>query len=251
MRRGATPGGAGNAKVDSSATAEILAMASAAGQAPAPADAGKAGGGPASAPGIGGGGAPGMPGRRGRDEVPGANAGNGANPFADAGLPPGPGRFRDRDEGNVGVGIRPPGGTSAPGDFHSPSKAVTSFLNALKNKDVERLAEATALRVQTKEAKDGPMKTTLTAIVLQNVAAEDLDELATKLEGMNIVGQNVPTSTARVGVTVGKMDRNHAVTRTITVRKEKGGWKVLDISGLRDMEAAASGRSSLTRRKRN
>jgi hypothetical protein len=123
---------------------------------------------------------------------------------------------------------------------------VTAFLDALKAKDVDRLIEATALRAKT-EAK-GPFRAVLDSIVEQNPAQEDIDHLAKVLEGMNIMGQNYPRSTGRIGIIVGKTVKRHQVTRTITVRKEKDGWKVVDIGGLADHSKSTSGQSSLRSR---
>ncbi len=76
-----------------------------------------------------------------------------------------------------------------------------------------------------------------TAILEQSLAPEDLDELAKKFEGMKIMGNNTPKSTGRFEVIVGKGATNGSqFHRTITLRKEKLGWKVVDISGVREFE---------------
>jgi hypothetical protein len=120
---------------------------------------------------------------------------------------------------------------------------VTSFLNAVKAKDAERLAEATALRAPT-EASPRYQKI-FTAIVEQSLTPEDLDELAKKLEGMNIIGQNQAKSSGRLGIIIGKngQQSGESLQRTITVRKEKSGWKVCDISGQREFEPFGRRRS--------
>jgi hypothetical protein len=110
-----------------------------------------------------------------------------------------------------------------------------SFLGALRAKDAEALAEATALHAPT-EASAHYQKA-FTAIVEQSLAPEDFDEIAKKFEGMTIVGQNQAKSSGRLGIIVGKTgQKGEYLTRTITVRKEKLGWKVADISGQREFE---------------
>jgi hypothetical protein len=77
-----------------------------------------------------------------------------------------------------------------------------------------------------------------TAIVEQSLAPEDFDEIAKKFEGMSIVGQNQAKSSGRLGIIVGKTgQKGEYLSRTITVRKEKLGWKVADISGEGKIEA--------------
>ena len=120
-------------------------------------------------------------------------------------------------------------------NFRTPVGAVTAFLNALKVKDPERLAEATALRAPT-EAK--PRNRDLfSAILEKSLTEEDLNELAIKLDGFQIVDFNPPHSSARLGVILMKPSRNGSqLIRTITARHEKAGWKVVDISGQGELE---------------
>jgi hypothetical protein len=131
------------------------------------------------------------------------------------------------------------GGADAAPDFSDPYKAVNSFLNALKAKDPERLAEAVALRAGTPEETSANYQKIFVAILEQGLAPEDIDELAKKFEGMQIVGRNEFKSSGRLGVIVGKtgtQQKGDYFTRTITVRKEKSGWKVCDVSGQREFE---------------
>jgi len=112
---------------------------------------------------------------------------------------------------------------------------VNAFLAALRAKSPERLAEATALRAS--EESTGAYKKVFTAILEQSLATEDFDELAKKLEGMQIAGSNQAKSSGRLGIIIGKQgEKGEYFTRTITVRKEKAGWKVADISGQREFE---------------
>ncbi len=127
-------------------------------------------------------------------------------------------------------------------DFSNPYKAVMSFLNAVKAKDMDRIAEATAQRAGRPEETSAHYQKVFQAILEQSLAPEDLDELAKKFEGMKIAGQNQAKSTGRLGIIIAKSAGNSGqqqgdiYTRTITVRKEKAGWKVVDISGQREFE---------------
>ncbi len=126
-------------------------------------------------------------------------------------------------------------------DFRNPYTAVASFLSAVKAKDLDRIAEATALRAGQPTETSPHYQKVFQAILDQSLAPEDLDELAKKFEGMKIVGQNQAKSTGRLGIIVGKagttgQQQGDTFTRTITVRKELKGWKVVDISGERKFE---------------
>ena len=102
---------------------------------------------------------------------------------------------------------------------------------ALKAKDLTRLADATALRAP-QEAKGIKNQKLFASINDGSMTEDDLSELANKLEGYTIMGQNDVKSTARVGIILGKNERNgDQYLRTVTVRREKTGWKVADISG--------------------
>jgi hypothetical protein len=129
----------------------------------------------------------------------------------------------------------PGGGENVVSDFRTPQSAVQSFLSAIRSKDPERLAEATALRAPTESSPQ--YQKVFAAIIEQSLAPEDLDELAKKFEGMSIIGQNQAKSSARLGIIIGKNgQKGEQLTRTITVRKEKAGWKVCDVSGQREFE---------------
>jgi len=122
-----------------------------------------------------------------------------------------------------------PGGT-----FRNPMTAAAAFLKALQAKDPDRLAQTTALRAPT-EASPKYQKM-FTAILEQSLAPEDLDELAKKFEGYQIYGSNQARSTGKFEVIVSRAQGTSQFHRTITLRKEKLGWKVLDISGAREFE---------------
>ncbi len=140
------------------------------------------------------------------------------------------------DMNDPGLDTRPAGPGGAPGaaTFRTPLGGATAFLKALKSKDLGSLAEATALRAPTEAS--AKYQKVFTAIREESLAPEDLDELAKKLEGYQIIGSNVQKSSGRYDVIVGKAQGTSQFHRTITMRKEKAGWKVLDIGGAREFE---------------
>jgi hypothetical protein len=150
------------------------------------------------------------------------------------------------DRNALAQGIQPPppeilsgnaGGGGQPGTkdtFTNPYVATMSFLNALKAKDLDRLAEATALHAPI-EAK-GKNQKLFAAILDQSLSEDDLQELAKSLDGYQIVGQNTPKSTGQLGIIVMKPEGTSQMIRTVTTRHEKKGWKVQDISGKRELE---------------
>ena len=112
--------------------------------------------------------------------------------------------------------------------MHSPQGAVKTFLNALKARDADRLSEATARRAATESsAKNQEM---FGKIIEVSISDSELDDLAKKLEGYQIAGENPPKSTGRVDVVIQKSATMAAIRRRITARREKKGWGVLDIS---------------------
>lgn len=148
-----------------------------------------------------------------------------------------------------GQGMRPPGapggqgavgfpggqgggGAAAadePADFHTQTGAVTAFLNAIKAKDAVRLREATALRAE-QENQGKRTEKLFKSILDESISQDELDDLAKKLDGYQIAGQNIPKSTSRLGIILQKADaRGDMYQRTITVRREKDGWKVCEI----------------------
>jgi hypothetical protein len=147
-----------------------------------------------------------------------------------AGMPAMPGA-----PGMAGAGPGGGGGADEPADFRTQENAVKAFLNALKAKDPVRLREATALRAVREN--EGKANEKLFASILEESMSEDeIDELAKKLEGYQIAGRNVAKSSGRLGIILQKSDKGGDILlRTITVRIEKDGWKVVDIGGVKVM----------------
>ena len=107
---------------------------------------------------------------------------------------------------------------------------MRAFLNALQAKDRDRLAEATALRGQT-EALTDKNKELFLKIVDGSISDAEIDDLAKKLQGFRIAGENAAKTTGKLGIYVDKRTEDGSVLRlTLTVRKEKKGWGVMDLS---------------------
>ena len=125
-----------------------------------------------------------------------------------------------------------PGGSSAddkPANFRTPEGAVEAFLSALRAKDPDRLAEATALRAP----QEPPEKNRILfkKIFELSLSDSELDDLARKFEGYRIAGENPPKSTARVEVILQKSTDNGArYTLVVMTRHEKKGWGVLHLA---------------------
>ncbi len=111
--------------------------------------------------------------------------------------------------------------------FNYPNTGAMAFLAAIKEKDLNKIAQATALRAAT-ESKNQKL---FQLILAQELAQEDLDELSKKLSGFTYAGQNQPKESGKIGIIVSKMQGKSTLRRTITMRHEKYGWKVQDISG--------------------
>ena len=127
-----------------------------------------------------------------------------------------------------------PAGGGAKDNFTTAFDATSSFLAALKSKNLSRIAEATALHAPTEAS--GKNQKLFAAILDQSLSDEDLDEFVKNMDGYQIVGMNQPKSTGRIGITLAKAEGTSQMLRTVTVRHEKKGWKVVDISPRREIE---------------
>jgi hypothetical protein len=137
-----------------------------------------------------------------------------------------------------GAGSGP--GADKPGDFTNGMTGVTSFLNALKAKNIDGLAEAVALHASTDAAVPANQKL-FRSILDTSISDEELDNLAAELDGFQIITDIPSTSTGMMGVLLGKFVPSQRgiqgsgtrITRTITMRREQAGWKVQDIGPAR------------------
>ena len=59
---------------------------------------------------------------------------------------------------------------------------------------------------------------------------------AKKLDGFTFAGTNAAKSSGQLGVIVTKQEGTSLLRRTLTMRHEKAGWKVQDISGQGEIE---------------
>lgn len=127
-----------------------------------------------------------------------------------------------------------PGGANVdngPANTQTPAGAVRAFLNALKDKDKDKLNEATALRSQREAASERNRELFLKIVDL-SISDAELDEIAKELDGYDVAGENAVKSTGQQGVYIDKPTEDGAILRrTVTTRKEKKGWGVMDISG--------------------
>ncbi len=217
------------AKGDASATNELLNLSSSTtNAAPAPEAAkgevpvASVPGGPGNFPGPGGA----MPGGPGPGGMPGPNRGGPGGPDG----PGGPGGM----PGMPGM----PGGndTNQPASYTTPMLGASTFLNAVKSKNKDRIADATALHAQ-REAHSAALQKLFTQIVDLSVSDEQIDELAKALNGYVIQSLDMATSTGRQKVVLGKSNgSNGQFRRTLTMRHEAKGWKVADISGQAEIQ---------------
>jgi len=177
---------------------------------------------------------------------PGAAGGPGSQ-SAYASQAGGPGGPRGGPAGGEGMNMMP-GGPGAggmdgngPADFRTPVGGATAFLKAVRSKDRRALVEATALR-SPNEASTERMKKMFATITDESFSDDTLNELAKALEGYQIVGSNDPKSSGKLGIILEKPNgRSGLLRRTITVRREAKGWKVLDISGQGEVDGPRSG----------
>lgn len=192
---------------------------------------------PSGYPGAGGATDDGYAARSGRGQA-------GASGYPGAG---GPTAYPGSGEGGYGAAGGRGGagtGTSATPDFSNPIKGAETFLAAAKARDPHLLSDSVALRAaQEAEPKTRPYFVKILEGP-QSIDEDLLNLLEDALKDMQIVGTNRVSSTARLGVIVSRQnDAGDEIRRTITMRKEKAGWKVADISGPAIIKAPAQMRN--------
>ena len=257
-------------KADSSGTEEMLRMAAApntptatAGDTPAPTPAPAPAPTASPAPAAG----PGeimMPGGKGNARArarEAASAPSGAPApapaLADRGAPGGGGEAAMNPRaammpGGAGGSFGAQGGTAAsaadpgPNAFRYPASAVNAFLIALKAKNKDRLSQATAKRAATESVEKH--QKIFAAILDGSISDEELDDMARALDGFQVGGTLPAKSTGVIGVVINKMDNRDALQRTVQVRREKEGWKVMDFGGTIDFRPTGSYRRPSSRR---
>jgi len=154
-----------------------------------------------------------------------------------------------RPPGAPGLGMAPGGGgPTTENDFKTATKGAESFLSALKDKDPERLAEATALHAKYEiEVPNKEHLAFFTAVLEKTATPSDIEALAKEFAGMKVMGTNTRKSTGMTGVIVGKTEDNKRLTRTLYVRHEEAGWKVQDFSGLKRLTLPRTARTAKKR----
>jgi hypothetical protein len=139
------------------------------------------------------------------------------------------------NEANPGAPARPapaapPGAAKGRiAGFQTPRDALDAFLNALQARDPMRLAEATSLHAPL-EANPANRPLFL-AILQRRFSEQELKDLALRLEGYKFVEPSSPKRERSSGQrTLTLMKPGSRSVLHATIRHEKAGWKVLDIS---------------------
>ncbi len=130
------------------------------------------------------------------------------------------------------------GGSTKKPDFSNPIKGAETFLAAAKAKDTRLLSASIAAHAPYEaQAKLRPMFEKM-RIGASSIDAELVETIYDALRDMKVMGTNTVRSTARLGVIVGRQEKSgDRITRTIEMRREKGGWLVNDIGGPRIFKA--------------
>ena len=126
-------------------------------------------------------------------------------------------------------------GVGKTNDFSDPAKAVESFLEAVKSKNAELLAETLSRRAPT-EAKSAAIKKYMSGALEKTLKSNDLDDMATAFADYTVEGLSVSKSSGSVNVTIGRIkkltgknDRSDYERRIMRVHRDgKAGWKVVD-----------------------
>ncbi|WP_435016786.1 hypothetical protein TA3x_004362 [Tundrisphaera sp. TA3] len=138
-------------------------------------------------------------------------------------VPGAPGAEIPGSGGDNGDGI----GANEPADFSGPWSGAVAFLSALKAKDKDRLAQAVARRAPTEAAEK--YRKIFLSISDVSISDEELDEMAKAFEGYKPVQQMPAVSSGRIDIVLGNNTGPDYRQRKVTMRKEKEGWKLLDI----------------------
>ena len=153
---------------------------------------------------------------------------------------------RGPNDAAAAAGYARPGGGGAPGgsgkaaEFTNPVKAVTAFLDALKQRDADLLAESTALRAPTESHVNN--RKLFTSILDHSLSDDDFDDLIEKLDGYQISFLNSAKSTGRQGIVLEKKSMNNTSTgaRSKSAARRRAGRS--SMSGeKRDLSASVSG----------
>ncbi|QDV38168.1 hypothetical protein [Tautonia plasticadhaerens] len=151
--------------------------------------------------------------------------------------PGGQGGFEGGFGGQPGMLGPGAGGAAEPADFESPQGAVEAFLAAIEAKDIQRLQEATALRAP-QQAETAARRKAFQAIREMSLTPEEFDTIAENMDGFEIARMGRATEVGMLSFILQKEGEfGSTLLRTIDVRKERSGWKVLDVSGISEIKA--------------
>ena len=226
---------------------ELLAMgggpaAANSGQAANPVGGGKQGGAPANYPqssgpggggGTQGGGQTQMPAnypKPGQGGGPGGPEGGGSN--GEPGMAGGPGQ--GAAGGMAAMGANGGAINNTVSDFTTESKGAESFLSALKSRDAKAVAEALALH--SRYEASGAHKGDFGDILDETASAEQINKIASEFDGFQIQSLGQRLGEGEVKVILTKQDEKSSMSRTLTMRHEKLGWKVQDYGGKREIK---------------
>jgi hypothetical protein len=152
--------------------------------------------------------------------------------------------------GMFGQGPGAPGASAEAADFDSPQGAVEAFLDAIEARDIQRLQEATALRAP-QHAETAARRKAFQAIREMSLTPEEFDMIAENMDGFKIARMSRPTEAGVLSFILQKEGEfGSTLLRTIDVRKERSGWKVLDVSGVSENKRLG-GRAMEQRKQQN
>ncbi|MEO6807587.1 MAG: hypothetical protein ABI353_00545 [Isosphaeraceae bacterium] len=141
------------------------------------------------------------------------------------------------------------GGSGKAPSFKYPITGAQAFIDALKAKDPQKLNDAVALRSRLESS--AAHRSVFEQILDSSLPPETIQELADAFEGYKIVRQGAVEGTGHQNVILMKNAGKDNLQRSLTLRKEKAGWKVSDFSGVRKFEGQniRKGRGRMGRRR--
>ena len=116
--------------------------------------------------------------------------------------------------------------------FAAGAKAAEDFIAAIEAQDPAAILNATALRSRTETSANN--HSLFEAILDEKLTDDDLTKLSEMFSGYKVVDIHNAKSVGRLLIIVDKTTRNEEYQRTIIVRKEAAGWRVVDFSNRRN-----------------
>ncbi len=139
------------------------------------------------------------------------------------------GGFGGREQGEGGGGQFGGGSQADEPDYTDPAKATESFMDAVEKRDPDLLAEAVAKRARYSEYTRRSRE--LLVSFLDGEPLEfQLEELANSIQDFEVLDGNYsPKQRSLAFVIIGKSTERDVTYRRLYLRKEKAGWKVLEV----------------------